>query len=219
MDHYSNHEGNPMSLRIEWKYDTQKPVYYAESNLKKEFYSSKWQHQNIREDSNNLIMCTIGLAKCGEYFSLQHCEGKNRTETEVWQTLVSPARSWSAIHGTRYKMAPGTLVKQQKENKGQDSGHLPHLCRHTYRLWSSLSHSFLLSYLIRQGFHWSIVTVWQDMISQGFRGLGLAHKLRSAPSCWSLESDFLGFITWLHYLSLLSHPLSCSFSQTIAEQT
>jgi hypothetical protein len=35
----------------------------------------------------------------------------------------------------------------------------------------------LLSILIRQGFNWGTVTVWQDTNGQGFRGLGLAHKL------------------------------------------
>lgn len=33
-------------------------------------------------------------------------------------------------------------------------------------------HSLLLSYLIRRGFHWSTMMMWQDSIGRGFRGLG-----------------------------------------------
>ena len=71
---------------------------------------------------------------------------------------------------------------RQLKGACQGSGHLPclHLGPHGWH-----TPQLLLSYLIRQGFHWSTATVWRDMIGQGFRGFGLTQTL--CISLWAAQ--------------------------------
>lgn len=77
----------------------------------------------------------------------------------------------------RSKMAAGALMREQRELKS-GAWPLPIFMKVLRGDEILPSHTpLLLSYLMKQGFRWSTVMVWRDMIGQGFRDLGLAQTL------------------------------------------
>lgn len=54
----------------------------------------------------------------------------------------------------------------------------------------------LLSCFLRQGFHWNMVKVWQDMLDQGFRGFGLAQTLYMSIYKLRPDADLQSPISW-----------------------
>jgi hypothetical protein len=107
--------------------------------------------------------------------------------------------SCSAIRGIGSKMAPGTPVRQQKGIKARAVPSSPIFME---VLTGDDAPLLLLSYLIRQGFLWRMVTMWWDVIGWGFRGLGLAQALDlSLCTHWAMNSD-------LHPDAGLQSPIS-----------
>ena len=91
------------------------------------------------------------------------CEGRGGMENKVPQALETPQReSWSAVQGIRSKMAPVTWVRQKKVPQPGWCPAFAEVLTGEYTPPDGL----LLNYLIRKGFHWSTVTMWQDTIAK-----------------------------------------------------
>lgn len=80
-----------------------------------------------------------------------------------WRVLICCIKS---------KMTPGTSVREQKGTKARVVATFPVFVEVLSGYGVFLPH--LMSFLIKQGFHWGMVTVLLNTIGQGLKGLGLA---------------------------------------------
>lgn len=116
-------------------------------------------------------------------------------------------------------MVPSTPVRQPKGTEPASPTPLPNRWQYPLHPHPHTPPLLLLTYLIRQDFHWGTVRLWWHTIGWGFRGLGLVPTLYI--SLWAVQltlictlmlvSGFLGFIAWL----CCSHAPSYSHTITL----
>lgn len=106
---------------------------------------------------------------CGQCGS-KPCEGRSRISTDPWVSWKSPGLLYVALD-LRWLTEPGSDSKNERR-PGQRL--LPSSSWKSSQVTMSCCS---LRYLIRQGFHCGMVTVWQDTIGQGVRVFRWAQTL------------------------------------------
>lgn len=100
----------------------------------------------------------------------------------------------------RSKMTPDTPVIQKKGTEVRTVGTSPS------------SWKFLLSYLIKQDFHWLIVIIWRDPIGQEFKGLRFAQTLYISLQAGQYTQISRVGLSGIHHLT---PPCEVSYSHSV----